>query len=114
MSEYQNNNFIKLSRKILDWEWYTDEHTKTLFIHCLLRANWKKGSFRGVSVKRGEFITSLQNLAAETGLTVKEVRTAIKHLELTGEIKSKNIKFGRLVVVVNFDLYQQNNEKQIE
>lgn len=114
MSEYQNNNFIKLSRKILDWEWYTDEHTKTLFIHCLLKANWKKGSFRGVSVKRGEFITSLQNLANETGLTVKQIRTAIRHLENTGEIKSKNIKFGRLVVVVNYDLYQQNNEKQIE
>lgn len=114
MSKYQNNNFIKLSRKILDWEWYTDEHTKTLFIHCLLRANWKKGSFRGVSVKRGEFITSLQNLANETGLTIQNVKTAINHLENTGELKTKNLKFGRLVVVVNYDLYQQNNEKQIE
>ena len=106
MSEYQNNNFIKLSRKILDWEWYTDEHTKTLFIHCLLKANWKKGSFRGVSVKRGEFITSLQNLANETGLSVQSVRTAIKHLELTGEIESKNIKFGRLITVVNYEMYK--------
>lgn len=106
--EYQNNNFIKLSRKILDWEWYTDEHTKTLFIHCLLRANWKKGSFRGVSVKRGEFITSLQNLAIETGLTVKEVRTALKHLESTEEIKVEKLKFGRLIVIVNYDLYQNN------
>ena len=96
MSEYQNNNFIKLSRKILDWEWYTDEHTKTLFIHCLLKADCEKG----------EFITSLQNLANETGLTVKEVRTAIKHLELTGEIESKNIKFGRLITVVNYEMYK--------
>ena len=45
---YVNNNFIKLSRKILDWQWYTDEHTKTLFIHCLLKANWKEGNFKGV------------------------------------------------------------------
>ena len=96
MSEYQNNNFIKLSRKILDWEWYTDEHTKTLFIHCLLKADFEKG----------EFITSLQNLANETGLSVQSVRTAIKHLELTGEIESKNIKFGRLITVVNYEMYK--------
>lgn len=112
MSEYQNNNFIKLSRKILDWEWYTDEHTKTLFIHCLLKANWKKGSFRGVSVKRGEFITSLQNLAAETGLTTRGVRTALSHLEATGEIKIKTLKFGRLIVVVNYDVYQNNGVEE--
>lgn len=42
---YVNNNFVKLSRKMLNWEWYTDVNTKTLFIHCLLRANWKKERF---------------------------------------------------------------------
>ena len=112
--EYKNNNFIKLSRKMLNWEWYTDTNTKTLFIHCLLRANWKKAKFKGETVERGEFITSLQNLANETGLTIQNVKTAINHLENTGELKTKNLKFGRLVVVVNYDLYQQNNEKQIE
>lgn len=110
---FVNNNFIKLSRKMLDWEWYTDEHTKTLFIHCLLKANWKKGSFKGVTVKRGEFITSLQNLANETGLTIKQIRVALKHLEFTGEIKVKNLKFGRLIIIVNYDLYQ-NNGNQVQ
>lgn len=114
MSKYQNNNFIKLSRKMLNWGWYTDTNTKALFIHCLLKANWKKAEFKGVPVERGEFITSLQNLANETGLTIQNVKTAINHLENTGELKTKSLKFGRLVVVVNYDLYQQNNEKQIE
>lgn len=107
---YVNNNFIKLSRKILDWQWYTDEHTKTLFIHCLLKANWKEGNFKGVVVNRGEFITSLQKLANETGLIIKQVRTAINHLELTGEIESKSIICGRLIIVVNYDLYQNNGD----
>lgn len=107
---YVNNNFIKLSRKILDWQWYTDEHTKTLFIHCLLKANWKEGNFKGVVVNRGEFITGLQKLANETGLTIKQVRTAINHLELTGEIESKSIICGRLIIVVNYDLYQNNGD----
>ena len=103
---YVNNNYIKLSRKMLDWQWYTDEHTKTLFIHCILKANWKEGNFKGVTVNRGEFITSLQKLANETGLTIQSVKTALKHLELTEAIKSKNIKCGRLIIVINYDSYQ--------
>lgn len=108
---YVNNNFIKLSRKILDWEWYTDTNTKTLFIHCLLRANWKKSKFKGETVERGEFITSLQSLSNETGLSLQNVKTALKHLELTEEIKTKILKFGRLIVVVNYDVYQNNGEE---
>ena len=110
---FVNNNFIKLSRKMLGWEWYTDVNTKTLFIHCLLKANWKKGSFKGVVVERGEFITSLQNLSNETGLSMQSVKTALKHLETTEEIKVKNLKFGRLIVIVNYDLYQ-NNGNQVQ
>lgn len=62
-------------------------------------------------VERGEFITSLQHLANETGLSIQSVKTALKHLETTEEIKVKNLKFGRLIVVVNYDLYQNNNNQ---
>ena len=78
-------DYVKISRKILEWEWYTDANTKVLFLHILLKANWKDGRFQGIEVPRGSFVTSLQNLAAETGLTVRNVRTALKHLENTGE-----------------------------
>lgn len=33
--------YIKIHRKMLDWEWYDDIPTKTLFLHLLLTANWK-------------------------------------------------------------------------
>ena len=85
---YSDNEFIKIYRKMLSWEWYTDVNTKTLFLHCLLKANWKDGSWHGYTYKRGQFITSLTTLARETGLTVKQVRTALKHLERTGEVAS--------------------------
>ena len=31
-------DYVKISRKILDWEWYTDINTKVLFLHILLKA----------------------------------------------------------------------------
>ena len=99
-------DYVKISRKILEWEWYTDANTKVLFLHILLKANWKDGRFQGVEVPRGSFVTSLQNLAAETGLTVRNVRTALKHLENTGEVTSnRHAKFS-VITVKNYDRYQ--------
>ena len=73
-------DYIKLSRKILEWEWYSDINTSRLFIHMLLKANWKEGKFRGTTVPRGSFVSSIGKLAEETQLTNREIRTAISHL----------------------------------
>lgn len=61
-------DYVKISRKILEWEWYTDINTKVLFLHILLKANWKLGRFQGTDVPRGSFVTSQQNLALETAV----------------------------------------------
>lgn len=102
-------DYVKISRKILDWEWYTDVNTKVLFFHILLKANWKNGRFQGLDIPRGSFVTSYQSLADETGLTVMNVRTAIKHLKLTQEITvNQHSKFS-VITVKNYDTYQTAN-----
>lgn len=58
-------------------------------MHCLLKANWKETTWHGIQLKPGQFITSLSSLSKETGLTVKQVRTALDHLMKTGEILSE-------------------------
>jgi len=99
-------NFIQLHRKILDWGWYKDTATKTLFIHCLLKANWKPSEFLGVQLKSGEFATSIPHLAAETGLSVKNVRTALSHLKMSGEVAVKwHGKFS-VITVSKWTSYQ--------
>ena len=103
---YSDNEFIKIYRKMLSWEWYADVNTKTLFLHCLLKANWKDGSWHGYTYKRGQFITSLTTLARETGLTVKQVRTALKHLERTGEVASWHDSKIRIITVISYDSFQ--------
>ena len=104
-------DYVKISRKILEWEWYTDVNTKVLFLHILLKANWKPGRFQGIEVPRGSFVTSLQNLAAETGLTIRNVRTALKHLENTGEVTSnRHAKFS-VITIKNYDKYQSSDNQ---
>lgn len=111
MWEYSDTEYIKLFRRMTRWEWYTDINTKTLFLHCLLKANWKAGKWHGYSYKRGQFITSLRNLAKESGLTVQQTRTALKHLISTGELTSWSDSKIRLITVVSFDKFQQANNQ---
>ena len=116
---YSAKEFIKVYRKLLDWEWYTDVNTKTLFIHCLLRANWKAGIWHGVQYDAGEFITSLSRISAETGLSFQQARTALEHLELTGEVTSritdkvtgKKYNKIRVITINNWDSYQGDNRQ---
>lgn len=103
--------FVKLFRKFLDWEWYSDINTSRLFLHLLLSANWKDGSFKGMTIKRGQLVSSTSNLSEKTSLTVNEVRTALKHLKSTGEITSKSYTKFTVFTVVGYDLYQAVNKQ---
>lgn len=102
-------DFIKLSRKLLEWEWYDDINTCRLFIHLLLKANWKVGKFQGVVVPRGSLISSYQKLSEETRLSVRSVRTSLNHLKSTGEVTSKGHSKFSVFTVINYDLYQSTD-----
>lgn len=107
---YTDTEYIKLYRKFIGWEWYQDVNTKVLFLHCLLRANWKPGRWQGMEYKAGQFITSLSQLSKETGLTVMQVRTALKHLKLTGEVTDFQQANFRIITVKNWVRYQADNK----
>lgn len=99
-------NYIKIDRKILEWEWYRNEHTKNVFLHCLLKANWKDGKFEGKEIYRGSFITSVKKLSIELDLTEDEVKTALKHLIKTGELTKQTTNKYTVITVSNYELYQ--------
>lgn len=104
-----NGNYIKINRSILDWEWYEDINTTRLFIHMILKANWKDGRFKGTTVPRGSFVSSIRRLSEETALTEREIRTAIAHLKSTGEVTSNGHSKYSVFTVVNYDSYQPND-----
>ena len=59
---------------------------------------------------RGQFATSLAKIAADTGLSIQNVRTALKHLELTGELTSKSQGKYRIITILNYCRYQDTNK----
>lgn len=79
----------------------------------LLKANWKDGNFKGTTVPRGSFVSSIGKLSSETGLTEREIRTAISHLKKTGEVTSKTTNKFTVFTVVKYDLYQTSDKQNV-
>ena len=105
------NGWIKIHYNLLNWEWYDDINTKTLFLHLLLMANWKDKKWHGILIKRGSFVTSLGKLANQTGLSVQNVRTSLNKLKSTHEITSKTTNKYTYITINNFNDYQETTNK---
>lgn len=98
--------FITLHRQILDWEWYEDINTFRLFVHLLLTVNYKDGRFQGRTIRRGQLVTSLSQLATSAGLSIQQTKTALAHLISTKEITNESCSQYRIITVVKYDEYQ--------
>ncbi len=106
-----NTGYICLYRQITEWEWYQNPNTFRVFLHCLLKANFTDGRFEGREIKRGQFVTSLDHLSKDTKLSVKEIRTALDHLQRTGELASESCNRYRVITIVKYDEYQMEGKQ---
>jgi transcriptional regulator with PAS, ATPase and Fis domain len=103
--------YIKLHRRIMDWEWYKDSNTKNIFIHLLLNACYDSCRFMGQSVDRGEYITSLSRISNDLNIPIRQVRTSIKRLKQTGEIDTLTTNKYTKVTICNYESYQVEETK---
>lgn len=106
----EDKSFIKLHRKMINWEWYKDYKIKDLFIHLLLKANWKDGKYQGHDIPRGSLVTGRKQLAEELNFSEQSIRTAIKRLKSTNEITVKTTKKFSIITIVNYEQYQEINQ----
>ncbi len=101
-----DKGWIKIHRKILDWEWYDTPAVKSVFQHLLLSANIVDNKWQGNDIKRGQAVSSLEKISKATGHSIQQVRTAINKLKSTGCItQSAHSKFS-VFTIVNYDFYQ--------
>ena len=104
------SGYVKIHRSLIDWEWYKDVNTKSLFIHLLLKANHAPGKFMGIDIKRGQLVTGRKALSAETGLSEQCIRTSLNRLKSTNELTIKTSNKNSLITIVNYDFYQNSND----
>ena len=100
------HGWFKVYRQIEDWEWYKSPNTRHLFEHLIGRANVEPKRFKGTLLHRGELIASVGHLSDQTGLSMNQVRLALRNLESTGEIICQRTNRWTKVKVTNFNKYQ--------
>lgn len=105
----REKGFIVIDRSILDWEWYSDINVTRVFIHLLLRANYKETRYQGHVIPRGSLVVGRKELALQTGVSEQSIRTALKKLESTGEITIKSTNKFSVINVENWGKYQDLN-----
>jgi SOS response regulatory protein OraA/RecX len=104
--------WIRIHRKILEWDWYSDINTKSVFLHLLLKSNFIEKSWKGISIKRGQMFTSISHLSIDIGISEKQIRNSLKKLQTTKEIEIKGASNGTMITVCNYEIYQSDeNEK---
>ncbi len=103
------NGYIKEHRSLLSWGWFKEPMTAHLWEYLRLAANWDEAVFKGTPIYRGELVTSYAAMAEATGMSVQNVRTAIRHLKQTGEITMRSYRDFSVVTVVNYAKYQADS-----
>ncbi|HWL13690.1 MAG TPA: conserved phage C-terminal domain-containing protein [Ureibacillus sp.] len=111
--------WIKIHRKIVEHEIWNDVTTFRLFMLLLLKAAYQDFNYKGIELKKGEFIRSYSKLAED--LAYKEGRghktvskntvfKSIKKLIDNGMVTVRETELGTLFTVVNYEEYQQFDE----
>lgn len=108
-NEY-NGNWIKLHRKLQDWDWSNDPNTFCLFIHILMLANYKETTWRGYALSAGQLITGRKQLSEITGLSERQVRTGLTRLQTTSQLSVKTTNRFSVITVTNWKKYQNNDQ----
>ena len=100
------SGFVKIFRSLKEWEWYDDHNATRLLVHLLLSVNYEDKKWKGIDIPKGSMVLSWGTLSDETGLTVKQCRTAMSKLESSKEVARKVTNKYQLVSLVKWEKFQ--------
>lgn len=103
----KDKGFIVLYRDIFDWEWFDDVYVFKLFVCLIMLASHEAKRYKGKTLKRGSFITSIASLSQKVKMSETSVKNSLKKLSATGEIEQEIIpnKY-RIITIKNYNKFQ--------
>lgn len=106
-----DNGFIILHRKIKDWQWYSDNNARGLFIHLILFANHEKKKWLNTEIERGQIVVGRKELSKTLGISQQSIRTSLTKLKSTNEITIKSTNKYSIITLINYNQYQYKKER---
>lgn len=105
--------FVKLNRKVLCFDWYSDLNMRVMYIHLLLTASWEDYTYSdGRKIKRGQCRTTMPNLWAGCGLTEKQSRSALERLKKAGIVAVERLPKYSIITILGYDEYQHRGSQE--
>lgn len=102
--------WVKIHRSFLTWEWFDKPEMVQLFIYLLLQANHDAKEWHGITIERGQIVTSAARIAQETRLSPRSVRTCLNRLKATNEVTIESTSQYTIVTISKYDTYQDADE----
>lgn len=104
-------SYIKLDRKLVDWEWFDDAVMVKVWLYILLNVNYEDKKWHGQDVPKGSFITSREHMAKSLNISEQTLRTCLNKLKSTNEITIKSTNKFTQIYATKWDEFQCcNNE----
>lgn len=110
--DIRNRVYLKIPYSVLDCGWTHCPNTFLVFIHLMLLANRKPHNYKGDVIDRGEVLASYEFLASHSGLSVQNVRTAVKNLKQSNMITHRKIDRTNVFRITKYMDYQSLGIKQ--
>lgn len=101
--------YVKLNRNLLHWECFGNNNALLVLVRLTLKAAWRDTQYQGVALKRGQVITTLQEIADENQLTKQQARTTLERLEATHKITRTATNKFSIITLLDYDCFFENN-----
>ena len=102
--------WIKIHRSFLTWEWFDKPEMVQVFVYLLLKANHAAREWHGMTIERGQIVTSVAKIAQETRLSVRKVRTCLDRLKSTNEVAIETTSKFTLITISKYSTYQDTED----
>lgn len=103
--------WVKLHRKLLEWEWYGDAHMVHLLVHLLLTASHERKEYKGQTIKRGQLATTTKELSEALGTSRASIWRRLKRLEMERFVELEVKQKKTIITICKYDSYQENKKK---
>lgn len=107
-----DTGWIKLHRKILEWEWLAIPEMVSLYLYLLLTANHEEKEWQGQKIYRGQTIIGRKQLNQKLGISERKIRTCLTRLKTTNEIAIKTTNRYSIITIIKYNDYQIKDEKR--
>ena len=103
--------WVKLHRKLLEWEWYGDAHMVHLLVHLLLTASHERKEYKGLTIKRGQLATTTKELSEALGTSRTSIWRRLKRLEMERFVELEVKQKETIITICKYDSYQEYKKK---